>query len=1130
MRDEAEAVGQVVATGRPAMQLRLAGAAPVLHDGTRSWPLAPRDALLLAWLALEGPTPRERLAALIWPDSDTAAARNTLRQRLFQLRRQAGSVLVEGQAVLALADAVVHDLADGDGVLGDRDAGATGELAQWLDRQRAQCRQRMRLALERLASLAEQAQDWGGALAHAEELVTLEPLSEPAHRRVMRLHYLRGDRAGALAAFDRCERWLKDELGARPGPETLQLLATVEAAGADAPAPAPAAARLPASVLRPPRLVGRQAALRALDHARQAQRVPWVQAEAGLGKTRLLQALAERWPGLVPAAARPGDAAVPLSALARVMATLHAAHPQAAERLGRTQRVELARLVPALAPDASPAAAAPAPEDEAALGRALAAWWQALDGGFAGLALDDLQWADEASLEVLGDWIVAAPADGERAWVLASRPVAPGSPVMRLWDRLAAASLPDPVPLAPLDEPALATLVDSLDLAGTPDGLAQVLHRHCGGNPLFVLETIRQAWANGLVGQPAPAWVGSRPPGVAAVIRDRLAGLPAGALALARVAAVAGPDFDVALAEAVLGRPAVTLADDWAVLESAQILRDEAFAHDLVFETVRDGVPAAIGRHLHGRIAQHLASREGAAPRAARIAGHWERAGQPLRALPWLAQAAELAWRRSRPREQLDFLRRQADILVDHDRVAEAFDVLLSATRHHLGVDLSSDAGTAWCDRLDRLASDERQRLQARLLRLHLLAQRGDDPKALLPEADACVATAAALGDAALAAEAASEQGRVLVMADLCGPAVAPLTAAATWARDHAGPAAYSEAAGTLAVALDNTGQLDAALPWHRAAVDAAHAAGDLSQAKTVLSNLACNGIDRGDLQQAVTHLREALALAARMDGQAAQQGQTRCLLGGCEIALGHYAQGLALLDEAERVLAAEQPHFLPVIASHRAMAWWQMGQDTRALQALAAVPDDEGTLLVARVRRAVLRARLARQAPGSPATAAAELDAALALTPADIRPDLHWPLRVERARGLPPPQALDELAAARDATRALGLGGAWLAALVRSIEAATPAEPQQAAAWAREALSAGQRLTPATLYPAELWCAAARAFEAAGAPAEARRCWAAARDWVQARADEDVPPAWRATFMAHQPVNVSIRAAAARA
>ena len=73
----------------------------------------------------------------------------------------------------------------------------------------------------------------------------------------MRLHYLRGDRAAALAAFDRCCDVLERTLGVAPDAETEALRARVAASSlpADATQPRP----LPVSVLRPPRLIGRDA-------------------------------------------------------------------------------------------------------------------------------------------------------------------------------------------------------------------------------------------------------------------------------------------------------------------------------------------------------------------------------------------------------------------------------------------------------------------------------------------------------------------------------------------------------------------------------------------------------------------------------------------------------------------------------------------------------------------------------------------------------------------------------------------------------------------------------------------------------------------------------------------------------
>ena len=70
--------------------------------------LAARDAALLAYLAIEGPTPRHRIVELLWPESTRDDGLNALRQRLFQLRRHLGAVVVHGQAILALAEGVSH--------------------------------------------------------------------------------------------------------------------------------------------------------------------------------------------------------------------------------------------------------------------------------------------------------------------------------------------------------------------------------------------------------------------------------------------------------------------------------------------------------------------------------------------------------------------------------------------------------------------------------------------------------------------------------------------------------------------------------------------------------------------------------------------------------------------------------------------------------------------------------------------------------------------------------------------------------------------------------------------------------------------------------------------------------------
>ena len=323
LKTESFRVGQLV--GHLALAAApLWTAAHAAHAAT-TVPLQTLDGALLAWLAIEGPTSRARLAALLWPDNEPADARNNLRQRLFQLKKQLGLTLVDGTTTLALAEGVTHDLFDGDSVLGDAGRAFDGELGAWLVQQRERRMRSLSESLAELSELAEKARDYGDALAHATEALAMEPMSEAAHRRVMRLHYLRNDRAAALRAFDHCERLLKDEVGTRPSADTLALLATIESAKPDETLQC--ITTVPAALQRPPRLIGRDAERQALRHALEAGVTLLMTGSAGMGKSRLIADLLERHAGVgvgvgvgavagvrtasVSACARPGDAAAP---------------------------------------------------------------------------------------------------------------------------------------------------------------------------------------------------------------------------------------------------------------------------------------------------------------------------------------------------------------------------------------------------------------------------------------------------------------------------------------------------------------------------------------------------------------------------------------------------------------------------------------------------------------------------------------------------------------------------------------------------------------------------------------------------------------------------------------------------
>lgn len=1103
------------ATGAVA-RLSLASAPSAHRPAGQPVTLAPRDAALLAWLALEGPTPRARLAQLLWPHSAPEAAGNALRQRLFQLKKQLGIDLVHGTGVLALAAGVSHDLHDSDAVLGEalHDFGA--EYAAWLAQQRERRRARMRQSLIELCDLAERVQDHADALSYAGELLALEPLSEDAHRRVMRLHYLAGDRAAALLAFDRCEQVLKDEVGARPSAPTLALLDTIVAseritAGPDR--------RLPAAVLRPPRLVGRDDEMRRAAAAWAAGQIVWIGGEAGMGKSRLLQELIASRPGGLIAAARPGDALVPHAALARL---LRAVLERVPEAMAAAPRAEIARLLSETATaEAAPPleAGSPVARQLAAQRGALALLRAAQAAGVGALALDDLQFADEASLEML-----AALADADAlpglAWAFAQRPADGAADALAaLHDALLEGQRLQPLRLAPLTGGQLHALVESLALDGVDAvPLAEQLHRHTGGNPLFALETLRQAWVEGRASgsQPLP-----RPVSVARLIERRLARLSAGAVRLARCAAVAGQDFSIDLATQVLGVPVLDLADAWAELERAQVLRDGAFAHDLIFEAVLASVPRPIARHLHGQIASFLAAHRGA---PGRLALHWSEACQWALAAASFLQAAEQARHGARVLDAAALLERAAHAFESAGDAAARFDAWLRRAQLFAAFEFAERAQAA-IEVLDAIASNERERLQALHVRLKLHEMRFD-AEPVLRQAPGAIAAARRLGDLPL------ELGFALPLAyGLSGmrradEAVALLEPYAASADALDSLDLRFEFFMALAYALDYANRLrDALVTWDRSlALPGLAQRSDLlwqalSNRSATLAKMGLVLASAEAAEQALQRVRSSGEMPVLRVMQT--QGSVATRLRD----IGRYRDALGLLEEAHAVFGrAELPPEAASVEHALAVCYQQLGQPERA-RPLLAIPH-AGLQPGLAVMRLVHRADLLRQLGGDGLPLLREAQAILP-DPNDI----YHRIASLFATWLVPPDEGEALGAslavwatARERFGVALSGHVRAAACGLALGAASRAQPHVEAA-----LQLARTHQPYTYYLPELWLVAARVFDAVGQIDAARRASQSGRAWVVAVHDAQVPEAFRPSFLQRNPVNRELLALAAR-
>jgi DNA-binding SARP family transcriptional activator/tetratricopeptide (TPR) repeat protein len=863
------------------MHLELTRRALALQADGSSSALAPRDAAMLAWLALEGATPRARLAELLWPESDPGAARNTLRQRLFHLKKHCGE-LVSGGDILRLADAVRHDLADSGSVLGELQFPDAPALDAWLRGQRERRAGAARHGLELEARALEDAGELAAALPIAEALLRLDVLSEAAHRRVMRLHYLRGDRAAALLAFDRCERTLKDEVGTRPSEETMALLRTVEQAHPHTWLPGQA---LPASALRPPKLIGRDAELRELVKAWAAGQIFVVTGQPGAGKSRLLDAFAETQEGVLILRARPGDDKVPLATLDRLVHRLSERWPS----LGAAPAY--ARF---LAQMSGPGEGQP-PTAQSVAPILVELLRAARTQGLLGLVLDDLQFADDASADTCQE-LLAAPALAGLRFGFASRPE--GETATARIAVLCARNDAVRAALQPLGTEAVQPFVESLALPGVDcEAVAAALVRRIGGNPLHLLETIRHALEKH--GQLQADRL-EAPARVTELLEQRLLALPAEGLLVVRIAAVAGSDFDPELAAAVSRRDVLELADSWHALERQGLLDARGFMHDLIGEAAHRLLPQPIARVLHARVAAHLGQR-GAS--AARLAHHLLSAGDDAAAVPHLASAARQAWHLGRSGETRDAYFKAAAIELARGHGDAAFDLLFDCAEA-IAVLGPREAFDAAVERLAPLTHTPPQRARLAYLRANSLHQRGDHA-GFMARMDEVLALAIAGDDRAIEAECHNSKGTDAMHDGRLHESIRHMATAVAL---HRGLGREQRAAvidGSVQTVLLWTGQARLALDRQREPLQPELDAGSSNRLVQLRLRQAHCELHLGDLAAARLAAAQALQALRAVDMIGGDLASAARSIAEVQRLCGQWTDALALVNETRQRLAS---------------------------------------------------------------------------------------------------------------------------------------------------------------------------------------------------------------------------------
>ncbi len=1115
------AVPPVNACLHGAAQLRWAGGEPVLLDR--------KQALLLAYLWIEGPTPRGRLAGLLWPQAPDARARGNLRQRLSVLRQAAGDELVVDQrGVLSLSPQlkVAAPVATSAPLLATFDYDDCEEGTRWLEGQRESQLSHRRTGLLADVRAAVQSGQLDAALGLADQLLALDRESEEAYRTQMEVHYLRGDIAAAIAVWDRCKEMLRKLYGVAPSATTRQLGQTLLSAAAGAAGTTAATPMaIPLTVLRPPRLIARQPLLQTLASAWRSGLTLCVSGEAGLGKSRLLAELASAIGPCAMASARPGDASVPYASLDRLLlVAIDRFEPVLQGDVARQAARVLPRLA-ALLPGAVPAAVQTDYERRQCLQAVSRLLADCAARGCGAFIFDDLQFADLASVEAVTGMAESggsAASPGTPRFVFGTRgdELADGSAA--LLTALERGGGLKRIELEALEQAEVAELIASLALPGfDAPSFAHRLWRQVGGNPAFVLESVKLVLA---LGGPAAAGSGALPlaPDIVAVIERRVGLLSPQARHLAQLAAIAGESWSVPLAAAALACAPLDLSAPLRELELRQVLYGRQFVHDVIALAVRRTIAQSVAEFMHRFVAEYLLLHGGD---AARVAAHWLACGEQRRAGEAYCQAASAAENAARPGEQCQLLDAAADCYERAGAADELFAVLEARleTSRQIG---RMATQLAQIERLEALACTDEQQLRALLIRRSWQSAYPREDAAD-EELDA-IARARALGLPGLAFQLAGHAAWRMAIWGKEAQALRTLDSHRPWVMSQGTVKERADFHRLRSGVLGLSDRLQPAIEEATLALAAQRSAGHPERMLITLNNMGLFMHWRGDLNHAKTALLEAIRLRDQLHGPGTDMPDL--LLALVLHDLGEYADAERMLVTAVDNLRARLGDArgdvradLVAAENHLAQLWMTLGQPERSAALLAG--DDSDLPPRFRWRRMTLRLRAARdQGP-----IAAKLRAQ-AQTMLEIRdsPFNRTMLELEAALALAPERALQVYPRLIEDRVVRERPGLLMHVTARAARAEMALGHLDAAigqvALVREQLA---KCTPLGIERAELWWIIAEVLHAAGDGAGRLDVLQRGAAWLLKTARSQVAEPWRESFQRGNPANRRLLAAA---
>jgi tetratricopeptide (TPR) repeat protein len=580
---------------------------------------------LLAYLSLHGRANRRDLARLLWaeasdPLNSVSAARTNLAQTLgkhFKTDLETLEVVnfecdvLEFRKLLEIGDLqAAWDAWGGSFLAGVRlpewDSGYGQEFEEWLlEIREALEAERSELAFK-LARLALEQQNFEAALPFLEvtQADFLEP-REDAARLLMLVAGAVGREDLAVSAFSKLEKRLSDELGVPSTQKTRDALLLARSDGAACRLQLERDFKIQKPVLSlsigleetDVPLVGREAELELLlaelERSRFGEtRLVVISGEPGVGKTRIAREIARNAmtlsPGFLVASGVSAPTGVPLQAFDRVARKLIRSRPEMLETMNSAWRDALARFVPDVL---EPSGTNINPELERRhLFEAIRTLLTHPDRPTL-LLIDDLQWADEGTLELIVHLMRHAKAKGFLLLATMRDTESSKANLKPILELIGREDLGRRVKLEGLNETSVEKLAETLGRTIN----ASNLHRTSGGNPFYLLELLRARDPESVTR-------------VHDLVRARLEHLPDEARQVLEAAAILGDGSSMNVLKKVSGRSLEELETALIDLERANLLRLEddgtRFHHDLTREVVLNDLKASRRALMHLRAAR----------------------------------------------------------------------------------------------------------------------------------------------------------------------------------------------------------------------------------------------------------------------------------------------------------------------------------------------------------------------------------------------------------------------------------------------------------------------------------------------------------------------------------------------